>query len=194
MKHLIMTIALLIAFILVILYQSSVPVLLMVSGSIVGCSFFLSLLYFWKERSFYEEENQHIVDSLRNIRNPISLVMSPLKIAYDQCNSEKFKNELLVVIQNLICLDKYLSDLIGLKHLVIHSNLLEVTEHELGTFIDETLHSLQVYAVCKKVNLHCTKDFDYLSVWMNHAIISFIVDRFIKCAFFVQNRVRMYNL
>lgn len=72
-----------------------------------------------KERNFLKEENQYFIDSFQSIRNPITLVHVPLRtICSDTC-PENMKNDLLLAIRNIECLNENLDRLSGLKYCII---------------------------------------------------------------------------
>lgn len=135
-----------------------------------------------KERNFLKEENQYFIDSFQSIRNPITLVHVPLRtICSDTC-PENMKNDLLLAIRNIECLNENLDRLSGLKYLHNHPEAMDITEHELGSYVRSRIQSLQGYATNKHIKLIINTNFTYASVWFDKSKVSPIIDKFITNA------------
>ena len=128
------------------------------------------------------EENQYFIDSFQSIRNPITLVHVPLRtICSDTC-PENMKNDLLLAIRNIECLNENLDRLSGLKYLHNHPEAMDITEHELGSYVRSRIQSLQGYATNKHIKLIINTNFTYASVWFDKSKVSPIIDKFITNA------------
>lgn len=161
--------------------QSYLVLLLIVTGFSLYWHLF-HYLSIQKERNFLKEENQYFIDSFQSIRNPIALVHVPLRtICSDTC-PENIKNDLLLAIRNIECLNENLDKLSGLKYLHNHPGVLNITEHELGNYLRNRIRSLQGYATNKHIKLVIKTKFTYASVWFDKGKISPIIDKFITNA------------
>lgn len=129
-----------------------------------------------------EEENQYFMDSFQNIRNPVSLVKTPLIVAGEVNCPESVKRELSLAIQNMEFLESHLSDLMGLKHILIYSGYLDIAEHELGSFMRNRINVLRSYAPDFRISLNIVSSFDYVSVWFDTSKVTPVIDRFIMNA------------
>ena len=135
-----------------------------------------------KEIKILKEEHQYFMDSFQSIRNPITLVHTPLRAACDDSCPEDIKKMLSLVIRNIDCLDEHLTKLMNLRHLLIYSKQMDIAEYELGNFINNRVHSLKNFATDKRIKLEIKTEFNYASVWFDQSKISPIIDKFIKNA------------
>lgn len=135
-----------------------------------------------KERNFLKEENQYFIDSFQSIRNPIALVHVPLRTICNDTCPENMKNDLLLAIRNIECLNENLDKLSGLKYLHNHPRVLNITEHELGNYLRDRIRALQGYAMGKHTELIVKTEFTYASVWFDKSKVTPIIDRFVKNA------------
>lgn len=135
-----------------------------------------------KERNLLKEGNQYFIDSFENIRTPLTLVHTPLKIACNDICLENIRQELSLAIQNIDYLNVHLTRLMDLKQLFINSERLDSSEYELGIFIKNRIDSLQTHAANNLVELNIKTDFSYASVWFDQSKISPVIDKFIKNA------------
>lgn len=135
-----------------------------------------------KERNLLKEGNQYFIDSFENIRTPLTLVHTPLKIACNDICLENIRQELSLAIQNIDYLNVHLTRLMDLKQLFINSERLDSSEYELGIFIKNRIDSLQTHAANNLVELIIKTDFSYASVWFDQSKISPVIDKFIKNA------------
>ena len=144
----------------------------------------LILIFFTlhKEIKILKEEHQYFMDSFQSIRNPITLVHTPLRAACDDSCPEDIKKMLSLVIRNIDCLDEHLTKLMNLRHLLIYSKQMDIAEYELGNFINNRVHSLKNFATDKRIKLEIKTEFNYASVWFDQSKISPIIDKFIKNA------------
>lgn len=185
MKHvLIIVVSLFIFFVSVGLYRcfpgSVLPV--MFGGMCLLCWLLFHLAYVSEERDLLKEGNQYFIDTFQDIRNPISLIKTPLGVACDGACPESIKKELTVAIHNIDGLEQHLVRLMELKHLFIHSRNLTVAEHEIGAFMKKKVYPLQSYAAGLRMNLELVPDFDYASAWFDQGKISPVIDKFILSA------------
>lgn len=150
-----------------------------------GIFFYWILLRFWamrQEITLLKEENQYFVDSFENIRNPITLVHTPLKTVCNNNCPEGIKKELLLAVRNIDCLDEHLIRLMNLKQFFMYSESMDITEHELGYFLRNRIYSLRDYAASKNIKVNIKKEFKYVSTWLDQSKISPVIDKFIENA------------
>lgn len=159
-----------------------IPVLLSIT---VSMSLYLFLSYLsttQKEKRLLKEENQYLIDSFQDIRNPITLIHTPLRNICNNTCTESIRKELSLAIHNIDSLNEHLTKLMGLKHLHIQSGKLDITECELGNFLKNKIHSLQSYASDKHTKLEVKTEFNYTSVWFDQSKISLVIEKFITSA------------
>ena len=156
--------------------------LLLTAGGISLYWLLSHFLTLHKEIKILKEEHQYFMDSFQSIRNPITLVHTPLRAACDDSCPEDIKKMLSLVIRNIDCLDEHLTKLMNLRHLLIYSKQMDIAEYELGNFINNRVHSLKNFATDKRIKLEIKTEFNYASVWFDQSKISPIIDKFIKNA------------
>ena len=156
--------------------------LLLTAGGISLYWLLSHFLTLHKEIKILKEEHQYFMDSFQSIRNPITLVHTPLRAACDDSCPEDIKKMLSLVIRNIDCLDEHLTKLMNLRHLLIYSKQMDIAEYELGNFINNRVHSLKKFATDKRIKLEIKTEFNYASVWFDQSKISPIIDKFIKNA------------
>ena len=182
MRYLIIT-SPIVYIIIAIIFQIEINTILLLVST--GISLYISISYLStteKEKLFLKEEIQYFIDSFQNIRKPITLVHTPLQNICNAMCPESIKKELSVSLRNIGCLNKHLTELMGLKHLHIQSLKLDITEYELGSFIKEKLHSQQSHAKRKCIKLDIKSEFNYVSIWGDTSKISPIIEKFISDA------------
>lgn len=77
--------------------------------------------------------SQYFIDSFESIRNSLTLVHTPLKIAYNDVLKISEK-ELSLANSNILPLNCYLTRLMDLKQLFANTEKLNSSEYELGAF------------------------------------------------------------
>lgn len=182
MRYLIIT-SPIVYIIIAIIFQIEINTILLLVST--GISLYISISYLStteKEKLFLKEEIQYFIDSFQNIRKPITLVHTPLQNICNAMCPESIKKELSVSLRNIGCLNKHLTELMGLKHLHIQSQKLDITEYELGSFIKEKLYSQQSHAKRKCIKLDIKSEFNYVSIWGDTSKISPIIEKFISDA------------
>lgn len=135
-----------------------------------------------QEIKFLKEENLYFVASFRNIRNPITLVHTPLKTVCNDYFPDKIPKELSLAIRNIDCLDEHFTSLMNLKLLSIHSKSMKIEEHELGNFLKNKIDSLKEHAANKLLKVKIETTFRYGSVWFDQSKISPVIEYFVKNA------------
>lgn len=182
MKYLIQTSSLISsALAILILYQLNFTSAVL-AGAIAIYWIIIHITTIQKERNLLKEGNQYFIDSFENIRTPLTLVHTPLKIACNDICLENIRQELSLAIQNIDYLNVHLTRLMDLKQLFINSERLDSSEYELGIFIKNRIDSLQTHAANNLVELNIKTDFSYASVWFDQSKISPVIDKFIKNA------------
>ena len=88
-----------------------------------------------KKEILLKEGNQYFIDTFQNIRNPISLIKTPLGAVYEGDCPEDIKKELAVALHHIGGLEQHLIALMELKRLFGNSGSLVVAEHEIGAFM-----------------------------------------------------------
>ncbi|QIU96482.1 hybrid sensor histidine kinase/response regulator transcription factor [Bacteroides faecium] len=182
MKYLIQTSSLISsALAILILYQLNFTSAVL-AGAIAIYWIIIHITTIQKERNLLKEGNQYFIDSFENIRTPLTLVHTPLKIACNDICLENIRQELSLAIQNIDYLNVHLTRLMDLKQLFVNSERLDSSEYELGIFIKNRIDSLQTHAANNLVELNIKTDFSYASAWFDQSKISPVIDRFIKNA------------
>lgn len=186
MKHLsIIIVVSLFIFLLSIGVYHKVPwsVLPMVaSGICILCWLLFHLLCISEERDLLKEGNQYFIDTFQNIRNPISLIKTPLGAVYEGDCPEDVKKELAVALHHIGGLEQHLIALMELKQLFGNSGSLVVAEHEIGAFMRKKVSFLQSHVDGLQMKLDLVLDFDYASAWFDPGKISPVIDRFVLSA------------
>lgn len=152
------------------------------SGICILCWLLFHLLCISEERDLLKEGNQYFIDTFQNIRNPISLIKTPLGAVYEGDCSEDIKKELAVALHHIGGLEQHLIALMELKRLFGNSGSLVVAEHEIGAFMRKKVSFLQSHVAGLQMKLDLVPDFDYASAWFDPGKISPVIDRFVLSA------------
>ena len=152
------------------------------SGICILCWLLFHLLCITEERDLLKEGNQYFIDTFQNIRNPISLIKTPLGAVYEGDCPEDIKKELAVALHHIGGLEQHLIALMELKRLFGNSGSLVVAEHEIGAFMRKKVSFLQSHVAGLQMKLDLVPDFDYASAWFDPGKISPVIDRFVLSA------------
>lgn len=152
------------------------------SGICILCWLLFHLLCISEERDLLKEGNQYFIDAFQNIRNPISLIKTPLGAVYEGDCPEDIKKELAVALHHIGGLEQHLIALMELKRLFGNSGSLVVAEHEIGAFMRKKVSFLQSHVAGLQMKLDLVPDFDYASAWFDPGKISPVIDRFVLSA------------
>ncbi len=152
------------------------------SGICILCWLLFHLLCISEERDLLKEGNQYFIDTFQNIRNPISLIKTPLGAVYEGDCPEDIKKELAVALHHIGGLEQHLIALMELKRLFGNSGSLVVAEHEIGAFMRKKVSFLQSHVAGLQMKLDLVSDFDYASAWFDPGKISPVIDRFVLSA------------
>ena len=152
------------------------------SGICILCWLLFHLLCISEERDLLKEGNQYFIDTFQNIRNPISLIKTPLGAVYEGDCPEDIKKELAVALHHIGGLEQHLIALMELKRLFGNSGSLVVAEHEIGAFMRMKVSFLQSHVAGLQMKLDLVPDFDYASAWFDPGKISPVIDRFVLSA------------
>ena len=152
------------------------------SGICILCWLLFHLLCISEERDLLKEGNQYFIDTFQNIRNPISLIKTPLGAVYEGDCPEDIKKELAVALHHIGGLEQHLIALMELKRLFGNSGSLVVAEHEIGAFMRKKVSLLQSHVDGLQMKLDLVPDFDYASAWFDPGKISPVIDRFVLSA------------
>ena len=152
------------------------------SGICILCRLLFHLLCISEERDLLKEGNQYFIDTFQNIRNPISLIKTPLGAVYEGDCPEDIKKELAVALHHIGGLEQHLIALMELKRLFGNSGSLVVAEHEIGAFMRKKVSFLQSHVAGLQMKLDLVPDFDYASAWFDPGKISPVIDRFVLSA------------
>lgn len=152
------------------------------SGICILCWLLFHLLCISEERDLLKEGNQYFIDTFQNIRNPISLIKTPLGAVYEGDCPEDIKKELVVALHHIGGLEQHLIALMELKRLFGNSGSLVVAEHEIGAFMRKKVSFLQSHVAGLQMKLDLVPDFDYASAWFDPGKISPVIDRFVLSA------------
>ena len=152
------------------------------TGICILCWLLFHLLCISEERDLLKEGNQYFIDTFQNIRNPISLIKTPLGAVYEGDCPEDIKKELAVALHHIGGLEQHLIALMELKRLFGNSGSLVVAEHEIGAFMRKKVSFLQSHVAGLQMKLDLVPDFDYASAWFDPGKISPVIDRFVLSA------------
>lgn len=152
------------------------------SGICILCWLLFHLLCISEERDLLKEGNQYFIDTFQNIRNPISLIKTPLGAVYEGDCPEDIKKELAVALHHIGGLEQHLIALMELKRLFGNSGSLVVAEHEIGAFMRKKVSFLQSHVAGLQMKLDLVPGFDYASAWFDPGKISPVIDRFVLSA------------
>lgn len=152
------------------------------SGICILCWLLFHLLCISEERDLLKEGNQYFIDTFQNIRNPISLIKTPLGAVYEGDCPEDIKKELAVALHHIGGLEQHLIALMELKRLFGNSGSLVVAEHDIGAFMRKKVSFLQSHVAGLQMKLDLVPDFDYASAWFDPGKISPVIDRFVLSA------------
>lgn len=149
-----------------------------------GISFYWFLFRFRNMRQevkLLKEEIEYFVDSFRNIRNPITLVHTPLKTLCNESCPENIKKELLLAIRHMDRLEGHLVRLMNLKQISVSGDM-DIAEYELGNLVRNRIDSLSEYAANKHLKVKMEAAFSYGSVWVDHSKVSPVIENFLRSA------------
>lgn len=194
MKYLIKTSPLISCAVVIIILQQLNITSMLLAGGISIYWIITHIITIHKEKNILKEGNQYFIDSFENIRTPLTLIHTPLKIVCDNNCPENIKQELSLAIQNIDCLNGHLTRLMDLKQLFINSERLDSAEYELGKFIRNRIDILSTHASNNLVELNIKTDFNYASVWFDQSKISPVIDKFIKNAIDHTEQKKTINL
>ncbi|MBD3589056.1 response regulator [Bacteroides sp. GM023] len=182
MKYLIKTSPLISSAIaIIIIHQLNITSMLLAGG--ISIYWIINhIITIQKEKNILKEGTQYFIDSFENIRTPLTLIHTPLKIVCNDNCPENIKQELSLAIQNIDCLNRHLTWLMDLKQLFVNSERLDSAEYELGKFIKNRIDTLRTHAANNSVKLNMKTDFHYASAWFDQSKISPVIDKFIKNA------------
>ena len=152
------------------------------SGICILCWLLFHLLCISEERDLLKEGNQYFIDTFQNIRNPISLIKTPLGAVYEGDCPEDIKKELAVALHHIGGLEQHLIALMELIRLFGNPGSLVVAEHEIGAFMRKKVSFLQSHVAGLQMKLDLVPDFDYASAWFDPGKISPVIDRFVLSA------------
>ena len=152
------------------------------SGICILCWLLFHLLCISEERDLLKEGNQYFIDTFQNIRNPISLIKTPLGAVYEGDCPEDIKKELAVALHHIGGLEQHLIALMELKRLFGNSGSLVVAEHEIGAFMRKKVSFLQSHEAGLQMKLDLVPDIHYASAWIDPGKISPVIDRFVLSA------------
>lgn len=154
---------------------------------ILSFCFVLIRFYFViEECHLLKEENQYFLDIIRDIRNPLTLVKSPLEELYDNLSIQEVRQDIRSVINNLAKLDKQLVNLANFEDMFIHSEELWIAEHELGMFLEEIVAHLNPLLIHYKVDLRLKSEFSYANVYFDEnkmrPLLEWFIINIIRCS------------
>ncbi|WP_300704899.1 helix-turn-helix domain-containing protein [Bacteroides sp.] len=160
----------------------SAIIIVMFGGVWLLCWLLFYLHSICEERDLLKEGNQYFIDTFQNIRNPISLIKTPLGVVCEKECPEFVKKEVSIAIHHIEGLEQHLTTLMGLKHSLVYSGNLDVAEHEISSFIKRKVNPLQSYAAGLDMTLEISPEFDYASAWFDQGKISPVIDKFVISA------------
>lgn len=154
---------------------------------ILSFCFVLVRFYFViEECHLLKEENQYFLDIIRDIRNPLTLVKSPLEELYDNLSIQEVRQDIRSVINNLAKLDKQLVNLSNFEDMFIHSEELWIAEHELGMFLEEIVAHLNPLLLHYKVDLRLKSEFSYANVYFDEnkmrPLLEWFIINIVRCS------------
>lgn len=185
MKHVLIILAVLFVFFVMIgVYQYFLNWALVVLTGVVSllCWLLFYLQSVREERDLLKEGNQYFIDTFQHIRNPISLIKTPLDVVHEGECPESVRREVAIALHNIERLEQHLATLIGLKHSFMHSACFDVAEHEIGSFLKKKVNPLQSYAADLDMTLEVVPEFEYASAWFDQGKVSPVIDRFVTSA------------
>lgn len=152
------------------------PIFWIITGVIYGIPLISYLLITQKENQLLKKENQYLVDSFQDIRNPIALVYTPLlNVCNNKC-PEYIRKELLIIILSIDFLNDHVRKLLGLKKLHSKTGKPDVAEYELRYFIEKEIQALQNIAAKKHIKLEINTEFNYASAWFDQSLLSLAIN------------------
>lgn len=185
MKHVLIILAVLFVFFVMIeIYQYFLSWMLVVVTGGVGliCWLLFYLQSVREERDLLKEGNQYFIDTFQYIRNPISLIKTPLDVVHEGECPEFVKREVAIALHSIESLEQHLTTLMGLKHSFMNFGNLDVAEHEIGSFLKKRVNPLQSYAVGLDMTLEMESEFEYASAWFDQGKVSPVIDKFVTSA------------
>ena len=141
------------------------------SGICILCWLLFHLLCISEERDLLKEGNQYFIDTFQNIRNPISLIKTPLGAVYEGDCPEDIKKELAVALHHIGGLEQHLIALMELKRLFGNSGSLVVAEHEIGAFMRKKVSFLQSHVAGLQIPPYPSTDTS-VALYGNRLIVS----------------------
>ncbi len=136
-----------------------------------------------KEGKASAEKIDFFINTAHDIRTPLSLIKAPLDEILDkETLSPEGEANLLLAIKNSNNLFRLISNLINFEKTNLYSLQLNVEEHELYSFLEESIKQFKSYAESKHVQLIFESNFRFLNVWFDKSKMDSILKNLISNA------------
>lgn len=140
------------------------------------CAITILLFRLWKDRILIKEENRFFIYTSRQIRIPLTMVLAPLENLHNKAISEDIRHELRMAMNNMKDIARQISSLMCFEQISNNTDKLELSEHELFSFVHNIINKLIVYAERKQVCLTWKRiGFSYTNVWFDKEKIEPII-------------------
>ena len=121
-----------------------------------------------KQKQESNEKIRFFINTAHDIRTPLTLIKAPLEdLADRETLSDSARNNINTALRNVHVLLRLTTNLINFERADTYGGKLCLTQHELGTYLEETLNIFREYAKVKHITLSYEKNFEYLNVWMD---------------------------
>lgn len=136
---------------------------------LLGSAYIALRIYILKrQRKIADEKFQFFINTAHDIRTPLTLIKAPLEDIHEKEKlTEESQRNMDTAMRNVNALLRLTTNLLNFEHIDLYSSNLYVAEHELNTFLEETLKSFHAYAEAKHIELSYEKNFKFLNVWFD---------------------------
>lgn len=124
-------------------------------------------LFIWEERNLSREKIRLFMDTALNICMPLALIKEPLEAMYTKSESEPFKKDFQIILQQLKGIDHFFSRLVNIERIAVADGRLKLIEIELNAHVGSLIEHFQSYAKKKNVRLVRRGDCELTSVWLD---------------------------
>ncbi len=121
-----------------------------------------------REKKASDERTRFFINTAHDICTPLTLIKAPLEeIQQKETLSEESRINILTAMKNVDTLLRLTTNLINFSKANVYSSSLQISEHELNSYMEGIYHIFHSYAESKHIKLSYESNFEYLSVWFD---------------------------
>lgn len=137
--------------------------------SLIGY-FTIRIIYLKKQHKISDDKIQFFINTAHDIRTPLTLIKAPLEALNEQ-NKDKLiseeVNNIAIALRNVEALLHITDNLLNFEQMSKYTPILNLSEHELYSFVKEISETYQSYVKVRNITLTFTSNVDYLNVWFD---------------------------